>query len=221
MDHEGNQLNPPQSGTIPSNKAELVDMERGLTQIERNLTQEKQEKEQRLKVINDELDSIQTAKSAISRILNHDEQGTHPGSSTEHSTQSVSYETWDEYRKADYAIPEECFASPSELKQIIEDLPIPAGMKVNQTWPIKKERNLRALGLMAGRTPDGTFRLLDMANVMSAVGLFDGLGHRFKTTLTRHMESVPDEWENLGSGIWKFLKAPAVTAQTHTSEAAS
>ena len=212
MNREGNQLNPPHSGTTPINMDELGEMERRLTQMELSLIQEKEDKELRLEVINDELDWIKAAKSAISQILNRADQKTLPESPIEPSSQAVFFDTWDEYRRADYPIPEVSLASPSELKDIIDDLPIPAGMKANKTWPIKKERNLQALRLMAGRTTDGTFRLLDMANTMSAVGFFDGQGRRFKTTLARHMESVPDEWEKLSPGIWKFLKSPAVTS---------
>ena len=103
--------------------------------------------------------------------------------------------------------------------QIMAERSIPIGTGATERWAIKKERNLASLSLMANRVPDAEFRLLDFANLMSAVGMFDGLGHRYKTTLIRHMQSVPEEWKDLGKGHWKFLGSPAEEATSDAPQA--
>ena len=182
-------------------------MERSLAQMERNLTQQREEGERHLQAITRELESIRLAKEALSVILYPDTQQTDPAPSTEQSTRLNLFESWDEYREAGYTIPEESLASPSELRQIITDQPIPTDARETDVWAIKKIRNLAALRLMAARIPDGRFRLFDLATSMRAVGFYEGPTDRFQTTLARHMGSCPDEWENLGRGFWKFLKA--------------
>ena len=221
MDHDGNQLDPSQSSTEPIDREELVRMERRLTQMEHNLTQKREEGERGLHAITRQLESIKIAKSGLSEILHPDTQQTDPASSTKQSTRINLFESWAEYREAGYTIPEECLASPSELRQIITDLPIPADTRESKVWVIKKERNLAALRLMAARIPDGRFRLFDFANVLRAVGFYDGPTDRFQTTLTRHMGSFPAEWENLGKGFWKFLKAPPEPGALHAYQTPS
>ena len=192
---------PPKSSTIPSTLAELDEMEK-------SLIQEKEACGMRLKSIDQQLETINRGKSALASIYGPRAQGDSTVISNEPEGQAVLYGTWDEFRQAGYDIPEECLASPAELNQIIAERPITSGTKKQREWDIRKDRNLSALRLMALRAPRRRFRLLDYANLMAAVGMFEGTGQNFKTTLIRHMRLEPGEWRNLTRGFWEYLKFP-------------
>lgn len=184
------------------------------------LVEKKQDIHQQLNDIDQKLKDIEDAKSVLTKLFDSDPPQDSPTKFTKFlATQIQAYDTWDEYREAGRDIPEVCPASPGELMQIMAERPIPIGTNTTESWAIKKERNFASLSLMANRVPDAEFRLLDFANLMSAVGMFDGLGHRYKTTLIRHMQSVPEEWNDLGKGRWKFLGSPAEKAISEAPKA--
>ena len=186
--------------------------------------------------ISQKLEKIDCAILAISEVIetlpSGFPQATQPASATHTDTgtgQVECYESWEEYRNSGYDIPEECPVSPGELRQGIAEHQIPEGLRTTRVWKIKKCRNLSALRLMADRVPEGKFLLLDFARIMCAVGLSYGPPKHCKTTLERHMGSVPDDWNNLGNGYWQLINGPsrelitdragATCAQTFTESA--
>ena len=201
MDQENGLASPLQSSTIPSTMAELDEMERQLI-LEREVN------ERRNTDIDQKLDSIKRAKEALSQFIDPNPSELSGALSAVSSMEGEAFKTWDEFRDAGYDVPVVCPATPSELRQIIKERPIPVGMKTKLAWAVKRDRNLAALKMMAMRESDQKFRLLDFANAMAATGFFEGSGYRFKTTLRRHMASCPDEWEDLQQGLWQYRGSP-------------
>ena len=197
----------PSHDTNSPDPAKVEDMLADLNQAEEHLTQ-------RMQDIEKDLDAIRLAKDGLSKLLNA-HQSTH---TTSAAHVEIPHETWDEYRELGHAIPDDCPASPRDLADIIEDYPIPEGAQITKVWEIKKARNLAALRLMAQRTTDETFLLLDFAKLMCAVGLAAGAPKRRKTTLERHMLSEPAHWKKLGNGYWMFTDKPEAGSAEKTPD---
>ena len=202
----------PSHDTYPPDPEKVDAMLADLDQAEERLTQSWHS-------IEKELEAVRLIKSGLRQLLEvratEDMPSTH---TTSAAHVGIPHETWDEYRELGHAIPDDCPASPRDLADIIEDYPIPEGAQTTKAWEIKKVRNLAALRLLAQRTTDEKFLLLDFAKLLCAVGLAAGPPKHRKTTLERHMQSEPEHWKNLGDGYWMFIDTPEAGSAENTSD---
>ena len=102
------------------------------------------------------------------------------------------YATWEEYEEQGIRIPEVRPANPVELRDIINQYPMPKSPRKAQELEVKRRRNLAASHLMAERLEDGKFMVLDFAELLQAAGLHDSSVEAVKKTLLRHLRDCPD-----------------------------
>ena len=102
------------------------------------------------------------------------------------------FETWDEYEDNGVQIPEARPATPTELRAIMDEFPMPKTPKKTKEWQVKTIRNLAASRLMAERMPETQFMVKDFAELMQAAGLHDSTVDAVRKTLMEHLTKSPE-----------------------------
>ena len=158
------------------------------------------------RAIDQQLQTVRKAKDSLKRLLNvHDPTYAHSGAT---ETLPDLQDTWKEYQDTGDIVYLHGPASPAELRQIIYDNPITPSSGRKHARNVAKHRNLMGLKLMAERSSNRTFRLIDFARNMSAVGMTKTAHISYMNALVRHLRSEPHNWKHLGRGQWKYTGRP-------------
>ena len=161
------------------------------------------------RAIDQQLQTVRKAKESLQRLLNlHDPTYAHSGTN---DTLPDLQDTWKEYQDTGDIVYLRGPASPAELRQIIYDNPITPSSGRKHARNVAKHRNLMGLKLMAERSSNRTFRLIDFARNMSAVGMTKTAHISYMNALVRHLRSEPQNWKHLGRGQWKYTGRPTAT----------